>query len=190
MIKVIATIITCILFIVTGCTQYYPKPRGNFRIDLPEKSYARSANSIPFSFEYPTYCKINKIEAEDDKTEDWYNISYPKFKALLHLSYIRVDNNYQKLSEESRRFVYEHTVKADAINEKIFHDETRNVHGIIYELEGNTASSFQFIATDSTKFFLRGALYFNNKPNADSIAPVLAFIKEDIYHLIETLNWK
>lgn len=178
------------LVILLGCTQNFPKPRGNFRIDLPEKNYQKSEVSIPFSFEYPTYCQLNKIKSQDEASEDWYNLVYPKFNALLHLSYIKVDGNYQKLAEDSRRFVYEHTVKADAINENLFHDDTRNVHGICYEIEGNAASSFQFIATDSANYFLRGALYFNNKPNADSIAPVFTFIKTDIYHIIETLNWK
>lgn len=184
----IALLIIAIIFI--GCQEYYPKPRGYYRIDLPEKSYQKTDDNLPVNFEYPTYSKLNTITTKESTNDLWYDVVFGKLNARLHLSYIRVNNNYRKLSEDSRKFVYKHTVKADAINENVFHNSAKNLHGIIYELEGNTASSIQFIATDSTTQFLRGALYFNNRPNADSIAPVLNFIKEDIYHLIETLNWK
>jgi hypothetical protein len=37
---------------------------------------------------------------------------------------------------------------------------------------------------------LRGALYFDNIPNRDSIAPVLDYIHTDIQHFIENFQWK
>lgn len=176
--------------LLTGCQEYYPKPRGYYRIDLPAKTYQLTASDILVDFEYPQYSRIETVTSDQKKDDIWFNIVFDQFNARLHLSIMKVNNNFQDLSEDSRNFVYKHTVKADAINETVFHDDLRRLHGIIYELEGNTASSIQFIATDSTSHFLRGALYFNNHPNADSIAPVLSFIKEDIYHIIETLNWK
>ena len=62
--------------------------------------------------------------------------------------------------------------------------------GIMYEIKGNAASPFQFFATDSTKHFLRGSMYFNVYPNKDSLAPVFDFVQSDIKHLIETIKWK
>jgi len=64
------------------------------------------------------------------------------------------------------------------------------VYGILYDLKGNTASSVQFYVTDSVKHFLRGSLYFEAVPDADSLAPVINFFRGDIVHLIETLKWK
>jgi gliding motility-associated lipoprotein GldD len=64
------------------------------------------------------------------------------------------------------------------------------VYGLIYDIEGNTASSLQFYVTDSTKHFIRGALYFNVRPNIDSVKIVLEFLKKDVLHLIQTLQWK
>jgi gliding motility-associated lipoprotein GldD len=61
---------------------------------------------------------------------------------------------------------------------------------LIYEIGGNAASSIQFFLTDSTKHFIRGALYFNVAPNTDSISPVVDFVKKDIYHMIKTFEWK
>ena len=61
---------------------------------------------------------------------------------------------------------------------------------MLYKLEGNTASAIQFVLTDSTQYFFRGALYFNAAPNKDSIAPVLQFIEKDIIQLMETFKHK
>jgi gliding motility-associated lipoprotein GldD len=95
-----------------------------------------------------------------------------------------------ELLEDSRKIVYKHSIRADGIGEKVFENEKKNVHGILYDLKGITASSVQFILTDSTRHFIRGALYFNNVPNKDSIAPMVDFIREDIVRLMESLEWK
>jgi gliding motility-associated lipoprotein GldD len=55
---------------------------------------------------------------------------------------------------------------------------------------GNTASRYQFAATDSTQHFLRGALYFDVTPNVDSLKPVTDFLLKDIKHMMNTLRWK
>jgi len=93
--------------------------------------------------------------------------------------------------EDSRKLAYQHSVKAEAINEKLVKRDTAKVFGLLYDIEGlNTASSVQFFLTDSTNHFLRGALYFNLVPRNDSLSPVIKFIKKDITHLIETFKWK
>ena len=56
--------------------------------------------------------------------------------------------------------------------------------------EGDAASNVQFFLTDSSQHFLRGALYFFNPPNPDSIAPVLQFVRGDIDHIAQTLVWR
>jgi hypothetical protein len=48
----------------------------------------------------------------------------------------------------------------------------------------------QFTITDSTKNFLRGALYFNTKVQNDSLRPAIEYMKKDILHLINTFDWK
>ena len=91
--------------------------------------------------------------------------------------------------EDSRKLAFKHTVKATGIDEGTIKIPRNNVYGIFYSIEGNTASSSQFILTDSTKNFLRGALYFNEKPQEDSIQPIVNFIKTDIDRMIKTLKW-
>jgi gliding motility-associated lipoprotein GldD len=60
----------------------------------------------------------------------------------------------------------------------------------MYELTGNCASPVQFILTDSVNNFIRGALYFDAVPNADSIAPVSAYVEKDVKRLVESMRWK
>jgi hypothetical protein len=52
------------------------------------------------------------------------------------------------------------------------------------------ATAHQFFLTDSTKHFLRGALYFDATPNEDSLRPVNAFLQAEMKHLIQTFRWK
>ncbi|MDA3778816.1 MAG: gliding motility lipoprotein GldD [Bacteroidales bacterium] len=183
-----------ILFLATsilGCKRESstPKPRGYFRIDLPKKEYKKYKSNYPYTFEYPTCANISS-DTRHPKKRYWININYPDINGKIHISYKNVNNNLQEMLEDSRELAYKHTIKAESINEKIFLKPGRNVYGMLYEIEGNTASSVQFYLTDSTKHFLRGALYFNIQPNKDSLAPVINFVKEDIKILMETFKWK
>jgi len=168
---------------------YTPKPRGYFRIDLPKKKYQKSPNRLPYSFELPAKSLIISSRTTADELY-WINIEYPQYKATVHLSYKKINGNLQQYINDSRGFVYKHTIKADAITEEVFTNNEKKVYGIKYTIKGDAASNTQFYLTDSTKNFLRGALYFNVAPNKDSLAPVLKYINEDIIHLIETFEWK
>jgi gliding motility-associated lipoprotein GldD len=64
------------------------------------------------------------------------------------------------------------------------------ISGIFFTVEGNAATAQQFFVTDSTEHFLRGALYFNVTPNADSLSVVNDFLGADMKHLINSLKWK
>ena len=94
------------------------------------------------------------------------------------------------MTENARSLAMKHTIKADAIDQKMINYPDKKVYGVFYAIEGNTASSVQFFLTDSTSRYLRGALYFNERPQYDSIQPVIKFIKQDIDKLIETFEWK
>lgn len=166
-----------------------PKPKGYFRIDFPQKNYKIWNQDYPFSFEYLKGAKVIKDKSRLAE-QYWLNIEYPKYNAILHLSYKEVSKNLEKYLEDSHKLVYKHAIKADAIDEKNYIDKENNIFGLVYRIQGNAASAIQFIATDSSKHFLRGSLYFNNHPNSDSLAPVIQYIDRDIVHLMESLKWK
>ena len=181
--------IILILLITISCSESYtPKPRGYFRITLPKKEYQMFNNKGPYSFEIPKYSMV-QIDSSKYTEKWWLNIVIPSMKAKIHVSYKKINNNLNEYLEDSRSLAYKHTIKAEAINEELFINRDNNIYGVLYELKGNVASSYQFFVTDSTNHFLRGALYFNVYPNKDSLAPVLKFIKKDIINLMETTKW-
>jgi len=176
--------------LMSGCGQpSVPRPAGYFRIDLPEKSYVRYETPCAYSIEYPDYGKINLRPAVATDT-CWMDLEFPAFRAKVHLTYFNLDGNLASLTEMSRELAYKHTIRADAIDERVWADDSARVYGILYDLKGNTASAVQFFVTDSTRHYLRGSLYFMAQPNEDSLMPVISFLREDIIHLIETLNWR
>jgi gliding motility-associated lipoprotein GldD len=61
---------------------------------------------------------------------------------------------------------------------------------VIAELDGEVPSQFQFTMTDSSQHFLRGALYFNVKVQNDSLKPAIDFMKKEVLHVINTLQWR
>ena len=175
-------------FLCVACTHYSPKPGGYYRIDLPEPAYRWQT--------FPAFnCRISEqaqITAAPSSGEgDFFNLVYSRWNAQIYCSYFVIKkNNLAQLSEESHKFVYLHTIKADAIREQRFEDAEHVVYGIWYDIRGNVASPTQFVLTDSVRSFLRGALYFDNIPNQDSIAPVLEYINNDIQVLMESFRWK
>lgn len=179
--------ITSITFL--SCDKHSPKPYSYYRIDLPENSYQTYDSIYPCRFEISDYARVIPRKSNNDK-EEWLDILYPQFNGRIYCAYVKVNNDFRELSEESRELVYKHTVRADAIVEHPFENAAANVYGIFYEITGNAASPLQFFLTDSTHHLLRGALYFNAVPNADSIQPVSAFIEKDVKHLVETMQWK
>jgi gliding motility-associated lipoprotein GldD len=173
---------------------YSPKPTGYFKIDFPEKKY-QSFNraGYPYTFEYPSYANVVKDSTFfGDSTENpwWVNIEFPQFSARIYLSY-KVIGEYKldKLLNDAFDLTNKHTVKATYIDDSLM-NVSENVHGMYFKVEGNVATGNQFFLTDSTKNFLRGALYFDATPNEDSLRPVNRFLVEDMKHLINTFRWK
>ena len=185
-------IVTCLLFLsgLISCTETAtPKPKGYYRIDLPQKKYSLyDPPECPYAFELPSYATVLNYH-DSIQQPCWKYIRFTQFNAELFLSYKKVDKNIGVFLEDARTLAYKHTVRADAIDETVV--ETPNhVYGIIYDIGGKAASSVQFYATDSTKNFIRGALYFNMPPQPDSLAPIIAFLRVDILKMMTSLKWK
>lgn len=168
---------------------YQPRRKGYFRIALPDKKYVKYDSTCPFTFDYPVYAKVVR-DSDNDAQPCWLNVIYPQFRGKLYLSYKVVNGNLAEYLDQCRLFAIKHEVKASAINESDVINPKERVFGLIYDIQGNAASNMQFYLTDSTHNFIRGALYFYSVPNKDSLAPVLNFIKQDVYYMIKSFRWK
>lgn len=181
----------------SACDEYVPvpKPRTYPRVIYPEKAYRPfDAATCPFTFEVPQYAEIQQNISffdEKPKSDCWFNINVPTLNAQIHCSYYPVTNRARldELVQDAFSLAQKHNIKANYIEEIPVHRSTARVHGIIFSIEGATASSYQFFVTDSTRNFLRGSLYFNTQARPDSLAPVLDFMRRDVNKLVETLQW-
>jgi gliding motility-associated lipoprotein GldD len=189
-ISLLLFLVFCSLFVLlAACSEPSPKPWGYFRIDIPQPDYRIENRFKNFKFELSDQAEIREL-SQNEKGE-FFNIVYSQLQAEIYCSYIPIKKEkLAQLSEESRKFVYLHAVKADAIQEHFFENPQQTVYGMVYNIKGNVASSIQFVLTDSVSAFFRGALYFDNRPNSDSIAPVLEYINKDIQVIIESFRWK
>ncbi len=179
-------------FFLFSCSKnYQPKPKGYNRLVLPEEKYHTLPDSLPYQFEYSTAAKLLRDTSWINE-KFWVEIYYPTLKANIHITYKRIENRDELLKEllnDAYRLTSKQQIKAYGIDEvKVVTPLGKTA--LIAEISGEVPSQFQFTMTDSSSNFLRGALYFNTKVQNDSLAPAIDFMKKEVMHLINTLEWK
>lgn len=179
------------IFLTSCTTEYQPKPKGYNRLILPRQEYRALPDSLPYQFQYSKHARLLK-DTSWISERHWVEIYYPDLKANIHITYKKVGGKEAVLKElmnDAYNLTSKQQIKANAIDETI----TQTPFGktaIIAEIAGEVPSQFQFTMTDSSKNFLRGALYFNTRVQNDSLAPAIEFMKKETMHLINTLQWK
>ncbi|MBR1879087.1 MAG: gliding motility protein GldD [Paludibacteraceae bacterium] len=189
-------ILDVVLLLCISCTKVStPKPYGYFRITPPDTAYTDFQLS-PFNFHLSTYpytfalSRNAVVQPRTDQNEPyWINLYYPSLDATIHCSYKPVRGNLRALTEDALELVYRNASHASAIPERDYARPDDRVYGVLFDLEGNTASSCQFFLTDSTHHFFRASVYCNCPPNADSLAPVYQYLRTDVIKMIETFEW-
>lgn len=201
-------------FIFTSCNSTYgTRKRGYFKIDLPQRSYVKfDKEGFPYSFEYPAYAQIVQDSTYFDSTPEnpyWVNIDFPQFNGRIFLSYKIIGgkatykvknaagiykdtigiNVFDKMVNDAFNLTNKNNVAATYIHDSLIHT-ANNISGVFFKVGGNAATAKQFFLSDTTKHFLRGALYFEVTPNADSLRPVQDFLQADMDHIINSFRWK
>lgn len=196
MLRFLLVLLLSVLMFSCRPETYTPKPRGYARIELPKHEYqAFDEAQFPYNFEYPVYARIVKdtlFFGEAPENPYWMNIAFPEIGGQIYISYkqINAKQTLPKLMEDTYEMSYSaHTKRADYIDERPVGNPANRVYGRLFNVGGNAATAYQFVATDSTRHFLRGALYFDVSPNADSLRPSNEFLLQDMLHLLETLRW-
>ena len=185
----VSVVFLAMLVIACGEEETTPKPRGYYRIELPARKYSMfEPANCPYKFEIPDYAVPVK-DTNSFSEPCWYYLIMPKLNGQLYLTYKPLQGDVDKFLEDTHTLVYKHTARASSIDEQVISFRP-GVSGVLYTLGGDAASATQFFVTDSVHHFLRGAVYFNTVPNADSLAPVQQYVREDILHLLKTLEWK
>lgn len=197
-----------------GCnSNYSSKKTGYFKIALPQHQYQLFNDSnFPYRFEYPVYANIIQDSSYfDSKPENdyWINVDFPEFDARIFLSYKIIGgkttfkikqtdgiykdsigiNYFDKMVNDAFNLTNKNDVIATSINDSLILTPN-HITGVFFKVAGNAATAKQFFLSDTTHHFIRGALYFNTTPNADSLKPVQDHLQKDIEHLINTFSWK
>ena len=184
-----------VLTLFYGChprIDYTPKPSAYLRFDFPAKSYAVfDTAALPFTFERAT----NSLVAmkKDTRQDKWVDITYPHYNGVEFLSYkpLRGPQDLASQIDTSYELLKMHFDHSTGVDESQFYNPSHHVFATTYLLKGsNVASTYQFWVTDSVNHFLRGSLYLDCTPNNDSLAPVLDYLRQDLNHLLETLEWR
>ncbi len=172
-----------------------PKPRLYPKVNFPSKEYQDfQKDYCSFGFRFPNYAEIKK---DDYFFEDkpyhpcWFDIEIPSLNGKLHCSYYPVGKrkDLDNLVNDAYKLAGKHNVKAEYYEEQVIRLPNK-VNGVLFEIEGDVATPLQFFLSDSTNHFFRASLYFNDKVNSDSIAPIYDFVKADIDTLIHSFYWK
>jgi gliding motility-associated lipoprotein GldD len=203
---------TVAMFLFSCNNTYTSKKKGYYRIDFPERKYQRFEKpDFPYTFEYPVYANVIKDSTYFDSNPEnpyWINIDFPGFGGRIFLSYKIIGgkaiykikqangayrdsagiNTFDNMVNDAYNLTNKNQAITTAIKDSIIHSPG-GVSGIFFKVGGNAATARQFFLSDTTKNFIRGALYFDVTPNADSLRPVQDFLQEDIAHMINTFHW-
>jgi gliding motility-associated lipoprotein GldD len=199
--------------VLSACNSPYgTKKRGYFKIDLPAKAYQHfQREGFPYSFDYPVYAQVIQDSTYFDSNPEnpyWVNLDFPTLNCRIFLSYKRIGgkalykvkqpdgtyrdslgiNVYDKMVADAFKLTNKNNVVSTSIKDSLILTPN-GIGGVFFRVGGNAATAKQFFLTDTTKHFLRGALYFNSAPNADSVKPVQDFLQPDIERMINTFKW-
>ena len=174
------------LFLFSCGQNYQPKPKGFQRYNLPTPKHETITVSNYYLFEKNKLAKLDL-----NKELNWLNLSYKKQGAeiLITFKQIRTPNDLLLYINESYKLINKHKVRASSILETNI-KTVNGKHAVMIDIKGEVPSPFQFITTDSSKNFLRAALYFERPIKGDSISPVVDYLKKDMIHILNTLQWK
>jgi gliding motility-associated lipoprotein GldD len=185
-------IIVLIAWSVAGCggdDLLIPKPPAYLRTDFPEHTYKRTSLDCPYSFELAEAYNYNPV-LEQGKPTCHLDINLGKLNGIVNFSYIEMEYPLKDYIDYALAKVEEHKVKADEIDDSQIIRPDAKVYGTFFELKGEVASPFQFYLTDSSTRFVSGVVYFNARPNYDSLRPSLDYLKKDLLHLMNTFQWE
>lgn len=186
-------LITCLTLAACGSSDqadYIPKPKGYPRIDLPVAEYVPIQPIHPYQFDVN---KIARVLPDTFKRAEphWIFVYYPTLKATVQLTYKPVQSldNLRGMLADAYKLAAKHNVKAYSINQQRV--QLRNgLSASLITLVGEVPTQFQFVTTDTTRHFLRGALYFDTATANDSLAPIIDYVKTDMMRMLNTLKWR
>ncbi|MCE7058587.1 gliding motility lipoprotein GldD [Dyadobacter sp. CY343] len=170
---------------------FAPRPKGFNRINLPTHSYQQLSEEHPYTFQVSRFAKVEP-DTFSMAEKHWIFINYPALKANIQITYKAINNDPNRLKsfiDDSYKLAGKHQIRASSIQEQRLLSKSGRT-AMMFKIEGDVPSPYQFYTTDSSKHFLRGAIYFPSASKNDSLAPVIDYLQKDMIQLLNTLQWR
>lgn len=180
-----------IVLLLVACSEQIPvpKPPLYLRSDLPKPEYVQFSEACPYQFEISKIYTVKQV-VEKGQLTCHKEIDLGPLNAMISFSYIDMKEPLSVYVNFSNDKVGEHKIKATGIVSENYVNSQKKVYGTFFKLQGDVATPFQFYLTDSVKNFVNGVVYFNSRPNYDSLKPSLDYLEKDLMHMINTFEWK
>ena len=160
-----------------------PKPTAFFYSELKTADYVYYKSNCGYSF------FVNSKNEIDSKNCN-IKIKNNFLNSTVYLSSLNIQDNFNLIHSDFSKKINENSKNTFVVNVSEYNDEKNRVFGKYYSFTGNAPSNTQFYITDSISVYLIGSLYFDSKPNYDSLLPFIHSVNNDIRKMIQTFNWK
>lgn len=177
--------VVILALIILGCQIPTPKPKAQLALTYPTPQYNSLSSECTYTFEY------NHLLATPKKLSACgITLDYEVLNAKLYLTYFDLNKySLDTLLLDFNKRLEMLGKQASQVNESAFENKTENLLGSCIIIVGNSPSNLHFFGTDTQKHYITGSLLFEVKPNYDSLAPAIMYVKKDVQKLLETLRW-
>lgn len=178
------------LVLLFSCEEeiYIPKPPTYLRLELPDHTYTNYKDSCQYSFDLATIYSVENAPGTEESSCH-RRIKLGPLNGTVFLRYWDMTEPLAYYVNNANDEIDRHKGKASDVKDKLVIREKDDIYGIIFQLEGDVATPFQFYLTDSTDRFAYGEVLFNFAPNYDSLKPTLDYLRQDLDQLLETFKW-
>lgn len=169
-------------------TNYLPREKGFLRLEFEKPTYdtfSSEASKLNFIFN-------NAYSSFEIVSDEKIVLKYKDIKIDLVLSDVELENlsSFEESIRNFYVFLEPHRKKSNQISIKEFTSVDNKRFAKVFEMRGPVASPLQFYVTDSINHFLFGSMNVMVKSNYDSIYPSIMYVKNDIFSIIESVNWE
>ena len=162
---------------------YLPKQKAYFAPSFETKQFILFSDNCENEFLINSLTEVNEI------SNCSYELIYENYKAKIFINFVESDLKDINIQEFFNKKLFENSKFADRFVESIYDSNDKKIFSKVYTFIGNAPSNIQFYITNNKNKFFTGSLYFNSKPNYDSLIPYIDYVGDDIKKMVDSFTW-
>ncbi|MAR62759.1 MAG: hypothetical protein CMC45_02685 [Flavobacteriaceae bacterium] len=174
-----------ILLLIYSCNNNttLPKQKAFFAPKLETPTYKNSNLDCNYNLLINSKSSINNFNNCN------YEIYYKDLNSKIFINQINFSSTIDELKNMFDQKVLENSKFSNQIIESEYIDLDKNIYSRLYSFIGDSPANIQFYLTDMSNNFITGSLYFETKPNYDSLYPYINYIRNDIRKMVDSFEW-